>query len=50
MEKIILVIIGITAVGVIVRLLWKVVKGEIQCHCAEGNCSNKKDCPNKKEE
>lgn len=44
MEKIILAIIGIAAVGFMVRLLWKEAKGDIQCHCAEGSCSSKKDC------
>lgn len=43
MEKIILVIIGVVAVGFIVRLFWKEAKGEVQCNCAEGKCGGKKD-------
>lgn len=49
MEKIILVIIGVAAVYFVVRLLWKEAKGEMQCHCAQGDCSSKKECENKEE-
>ncbi len=48
MEKILLVVIGVAAVGFIVRLLWKEAKGEVQCHCGEGNCGGKKNDPPKK--
>ena len=48
MEKIFLAIIGVTAVGFLVRFLWKEAKGEVKCHCAENNCSSKKDAANKK--
>lgn len=48
MEKIILAIIGVAAVGFMVRLLWKEAKGEVQCHCAEGKCSSKKSTSNNK--
>lgn len=48
MEKLILALIGVTAVGFVARLLWKEAKGEVQCHCAEGNCGGKSDAPKKK--
>lgn len=46
MEKIMLAIIGVTAVCFVVRLLWKEAKGELPCNCAQKSCN--KNCKTKK--
>jgi hypothetical protein len=44
MEKIILLLIGATAVFYVFRLMWKEAKGEVQCHCSQGSCNSKNGC------
>ena len=47
MEKIILAVIGIAAVYLVVRLLWKEAKGELPCNCGQSCCDSNKECPGK---
>ena len=48
MEKIILAVIGVAAVGFLARLLLREAKGEVKCPYAEDNCSSKRSTANKK--
>ncbi len=48
MEKIILAVIGLVAIGYVVRLFWQETHGKLPC-CCSGGCSTAagKDCCSK---
>jgi hypothetical protein len=46
MDKVVLIVIGLLAVGYVARMVWKELKGETQCHCSGGcggSCHSKED-------